>query len=56
MSELYLGNQKNDRNVTLAVFRYLELRNLFPLDSCRWFAGNIVDDAVDVVNFIDDTG
>ena len=28
---------------------------LLPLYSCRWFAGDIVDDAVDMVYFVDDT-
>ena len=27
---------------------------LFPLDRCRWFRSDVVADAVDVVNFIDD--
>ena len=27
---------------------------LFPLYRCWWFAGDVVDDAVDVVNFVDD--
>ena len=27
---------------------------LFPLDCCRWFGGNVIEDAVDVVHFVDD--
>lgn len=28
---------------------------LFPLNSCRWFAGDVIDDTVDMINLVDDT-
>ena len=37
------------------VFCVFNMEKLFPLDGCRWFGGDIVADAVDVVDFVYDT-
>ena len=49
------GDLKNQKPSVYAALRALiSTFCLFPLDRCRWFRSDVVADAVDVVNFIDD--
>ncbi|MGP6361101.1 hypothetical protein, partial [Streptococcus dysgalactiae] len=62
-SHFYLKTLKKTNTKSMFVFNLNHLyktdgshaSELFPLNGCRWFAGDVVDDTVDMINLVDDT-
>ncbi|SNV41591.1 transposase [Streptococcus acidominimus] len=53
---IHLKNISSNQDVVKSMLLGLSLLYLlFPLNGCRWFTGDIVDDTVDVLNFINNT-
>lgn len=46
---------KRDRESSHSLFVITNYLFLFPFNSCRGFGGNIVDDAINVFHFVDDS-